>query len=111
MTAKKGLRKFNSEEHCKNKIMKKSKIYLLIILLPALFAISCSEEIMDEINQERNSALTTGANNMLPAVLVRTAFETAGTDIAWYASTYIEHNSGQWGQHYDAERRLSQQSS
>ena len=33
-----------------------------------------------------------------------------GTDIAWYASTYIEHNTGQWGQHYDADRRLSQQS-
>jgi hypothetical protein len=92
-------------------MMKKFKIFLIFLSIAMFFAAGCSEDVMDNINQERNNALTTGANNMLPTVIVRTAFEGAGTDIAWYASCYIEHNAGQWGQHYDADRRLSQQSS
>jgi hypothetical protein len=91
-------------------MMKKYIKYFLFLSILLICNIRCSEDLMDNINQERNNAPTTGANNMLPTVIMRTAFETTGTDIAWYASTYIEHNTGQWGQHYDADRRLSQQS-
>jgi hypothetical protein len=88
--------------------MKTIKIFFLV-LLPLLF-VACSEETMDEINKDLNNTEIMPASNMLPDVQVRSAFETAGTDIAWYATVYIEHDAGTWAQSYDADKRSSQQS-
>jgi hypothetical protein len=82
--------------------------YLFLLLISLLLVTSCSEEIMDEINEEKNDALEMSANNMLPDVLVKSGFETAGTDIAWYTSVYIEHNAGTWNQMYTADVRQAQ---
>ena len=89
--------------------MKTIKIFFLA-LLPFLF-VACSEEKMDEINKDLNDAATMPASNMLPDVELRTAFETTGTDIAWYATVYIEHDAGTWAQSKDADQRVSQESS
>jgi hypothetical protein len=79
-------------------------IYLFLILMP-LFIIGCSENLMDEINKERNDALNVEARNMLPSIELKTAVQTVGTEYGWYATVYIEHSAGTWSQSYLADRR------
>lgn len=88
-------------------IMKSLK-YLFIASAALLTLGGCSEDLMDSINHERNDATDMTAVNMLPAVEIKTAFETAGTDLAWYASVYVEHSAGTWGQHSTADKRVAQ---
>lgn len=86
--------------------MKTFKI-LLLAIFPLLF-FSCSEDKMDEINRERNNALEMSTRSMLPDVILKSAFEATGTDLAWYASVFIEHSAGTWAQSYDQDRRVGQ---
>ncbi len=86
--------------------MKTLKIFL-IMLLPFI-NFSCSEKKMDDINKERNNALTMDANNMLPDAELKTAFETVGIDIAWYATVYTEQSAGTWAQSATADKRVGQ---
>ncbi|WP_160712442.1 SusD/RagB family nutrient-binding outer membrane lipoprotein [Chitinophaga solisilvae] len=72
---------------------------------------ACSNKIMDDINENLNDPKDVTAINELPSVLVETAVGTAGTDIAWYASVFIEHNVGTWGQMQDADTRVGVTSS
>jgi hypothetical protein len=85
------------------------KLLYLMLIFPLLFA--CSEDIMDEINKDRNNALQMDANNILPDLVLKSAFETTATDLAWYATVYIEHNAGSWNQSHQADRRIGQTSS
>ncbi len=84
--------------------MKTIKYFLIAVL--ALFVWSCSEDTMDDINRERNQATEVDAFAVLPDALVKTAVNTAATDLAWFASMYIEHSAGQWAQHHDFDQRL-----
>lgn len=86
--------------------MKTLKI-LLFALFP-LFLLSCSQDIMDEINKEKNNALEMSVQSMLPDVILKAAVEAAATDIAWYSSVYIEQSAGTWAQSYDQDRRVGQ---
>lgn len=86
--------------------MKTIKILFLAIL--PLFFVACSEKVMDEINKEVNDSENIPAANILPDATLKTAFETTGTDIAWYATVYIEHSAGTWGQSVNADRRTGQ---
>ena len=86
--------------------MKTFKILFLTII--SLLTLSCSEDVMDEINKEKNNALSMSSQSMIPDIELRSAFETGATDIAWYASVYIEHNAGTWAQSYDQDRRVGQ---
>jgi hypothetical protein len=89
--------------------MKTLKIYLLVLL--SLMVFSCSEEKMDEINMELNDALNMSVQSMLPDIILKSGFETASTDIAWYATVYIEHSTGTWAQSSDADKRIAQNAS
>ena len=71
---------------------------LLLAVTPLLFLYSCSEDKMDEINMERNDANDMLSNKMIPDILLKSAFESTGSDIAWYTSTWVEHNTGTWNQ-------------
>jgi len=82
---------------------------ILLIAIASLLITSCSEDIMDEINKDVNSALTMSAQSELPDVILKSAFETTGTDIPWYATVYIEHSVGTWGQSAEADKRLGQE--
>jgi hypothetical protein len=84
---------------------------ILFITIASLLIISCSEDIMDEINKDVNNALTMSAQSELPDVILKSAFETTGTDIAWYATVYIEHSAGTWAQSSDADKRVGQTAS
>jgi hypothetical protein len=86
--------------------MKTFKIMLLAIF--PLLIVTCSEDKMDEINKERNNALEMSTRSMLPDVILKSAFEATGTDLAWYASVYIEHSAGTWAQSADQDRRAGQ---
>ncbi len=84
--------------------MKTLKIFLVAVF--TVFLWGCSEDIMDEINTDVNNATSVDAFVVLPTVLLNTAYTATGTDLAWYASAFIEHSAGQWAQHHDADRRL-----
>jgi hypothetical protein len=84
---------------------------ILSLLLISVLFFSCSEDLMDEINQDRNNALEMQSKNLLPDLLLKTAFESTATDIAWYATVYVEHNAGTWNQSHQADNRIAQNAS
>lgn len=86
------------------------KKILALILISSLF-FACSEDIMDDINRDRNNTSQMKSKNLLPDLLLKSGFESTGTDIAWYTTVYIEHNAGTWNQSYQADRRIGQQAS
>lgn len=81
---------------------------ILLVALLGIFLFACSEDKMDEINKERNNALEMEAGSILPDAILKTAFEITGTDIAWYATVYIEHSAGTWAQSATADKRQAQ---
>jgi len=82
---------------------------LLLITIALLVVTACSEDVMDNINKDVNDALTMSSQSELPDVILKSAFETTGTEIAWYATVYIEHSAGTWAQSSDADKRVGQQ--
>ncbi len=82
------------------------KIFALFLMIPLFFA--CSEDVMDEINEDQNNATSMDARNMLPDLTLKSAFESTATDLAWYATVYIEHNAGTWNQSHQADQRVGQ---
>ncbi len=81
---------------------------ILNILLPGLLlfgALSCSEDIMDDINKNVNDPTDVASNLIITDAITTTAFSIAGSDLAFYASIYVEHNVGIWNQSYNAEIR------
>jgi hypothetical protein len=86
-------------------IMKNLKY--LFLLVGALSFASCSEDIMDDINKDKNNAAQIQAKLTLPHVIVESAAGTTATDMAWYSSVYIEHNAGTHGQFYTADKRTN----
>jgi hypothetical protein len=83
------------------------KIFALLFIASLVF--SCSEDIMDDINIDRNNAQEMDAMNLLPDLILNAAYGTA-TDLAWYATVFIEHNAGTWAQSWDADRRANLES-
>ena len=86
-------------------------LYILSIAVLALSLWSCSESIMDEINKNVNDPSDMTSNLIITDAMTTSAFSIAGGDFAFYASIYIEHNAGTWGQFYNADIRSSQPSS
>lgn len=70
----------------------------------ALFG-SCSEDIMDRINNDGNHAHEVEAKFMMPDLIASTAFYNIGSDLTYYPSTYIEYEVGVEGQMHNAETR------
>lgn len=89
--------------------MKILKYLLTASLVFILFA--CSEKIMDDVNKDQNNTTQMDARNLLPDIILKSAFETTGTDLAWYATVFIEHSAGTWAQSRDADRRTGQTAS
>lgn len=89
----------------------KRYINKLIIVCCAIVAFSCSEDTMDGINKNVNDPTDVGTNLIITDVMTSTAFSVTSTDLAFYASCYIEHNVGIYGQMYNAEIRTSEPTS
>lgn len=81
------------------------------VILSAAFAammlVSCSESIMDEINKNVNDPSNVPSRLIVTDAITNTAFAAAGGDFAFYASVYMEHNTGIWNQFYTAEIRTT----
>ncbi len=90
--------------------MKKKNIILYTAIV-AFSLWSCSESVMDEINRDINDPGDMVSRLIITDAMTATAFSVAGGDFAFYASIYIEHNAGIWGQFYNADIRSSEPSS
>jgi hypothetical protein len=89
--------------------MKKLKIYSFLLPTFALTLFSsCSKEALDKVNANRNNPNDVQAKFILTDVITSTAFSVAGGDISLYASVYVEHEAGVWGQMYNAETRTGE---
>jgi len=66
---------------------------------------------MDEINKNINDPSDMTSNLIITDAMTTSAFNVTGGDFAFYASIYIEHNVGSWGQFYNADIRSSEPSS
>ncbi len=72
---------------------------------------SCSEKIMDRINKDVNDPSDMASRLIITDAMTASAFSVTGGDFAFYSSIYIEHNTGIYGQFYNADIRSSQPSS
>lgn len=85
--------------------------YILVSLIAVFSLSSCSESIMEEINRDVNNPGDMSSALLISDAMTASAFSVTGGDFAFYASVYIEHNTGVWGQFYNADIRSSQPSS
>jgi len=86
-------------------------IYILVTSILTVSLWSCSESIMDDINKNVNDPSDMVSRLIITDAMTASAFSVAGGDFAFYASLYIEHNSGVWGQFYNADIRSTQPTS
>jgi hypothetical protein len=83
----------------------KTHKYLFIAIF-AIFLWGCNEDTMDDINKDVNTASAVNAFALLPDATLKTVVTASATDLAWYASKWIEHSAGQWAQSHDNDRRI-----
>lgn len=83
----------------------------IIIVFSAIVLYSCSEDKLDEINFNLNDPTEVSSSLIITDVMVNSAHSVIGSDLAFYASCYIEHNVGVFGQMNGAEIRVSQPTS
>lgn len=60
---------------------------------------------MDKINSNPNNPTDVASKYIITDVITSTAFNCTGSDLNFYASVYMEHNVGIYGQMYTAEIR------
>lgn len=75
-----------------------------ILAAPIVFT-SCSEDAMDNINENVDKPKDVQAKFILTDVITRTAFYNVGGDFNTYLSTYVEHEVGTHNQLWNAEQR------
>ena len=88
--------------------MKKYFNKIVLAVFGLTFAVACSEDTMDEINANKNNPTDMSSKFIITDVMTSTAFNIVGSDLAFYASCYIEHNVGIYNQLYSAEIRGAQ---
>jgi len=87
----------------------KKKINIILsatVLVMTLW--SCSESVMDEINRDINDPNDMISGLIITDAMTSSAFNMFGGDFNFYASVYIEHNTGTFGQLYNADIRASE---
>lgn len=89
----------------------KKYIYIAILLGILGISVSCTEDIMDDINKNVNDPENMSSRLILTDMMTSTAFSVTGSDLAFYASVYIEHNVGIYNQSYNAEIRSNEPTS
>lgn len=92
-----------------NTMRKVINIFFATVLTFALW--SCSEDIMDNINKDVNDPTVIASRLIITDAMTSTAFSVIGSDLAFYASVYMEHNVGVYGQFYNAEIRSGEPTS
>lgn len=81
----------------------KKVLFGITILTLSFFG--CSEDTMDDINEDINHTKDVPAKFILADVITSTAFYNVGGDLSTYTSAYIEHEVGTHNQLFRAEHR------
>ncbi|MDR3189142.1 MAG: SusD/RagB family nutrient-binding outer membrane lipoprotein [Prevotellaceae bacterium] len=68
-------------------------------------ALSCTDEILDEVNKDNSHPQSVDAKYILADVITSTAFSNRGGDLNTYLATYVEHETGIDNQLWRAETR------
>jgi hypothetical protein len=91
--------------------MKMNKI-IKFLTIPALLLImaGCSQDALEDINVNKNNPLDVPSKLLITDAMTKTAFSITGSDLAFYASVYVEHNVGIYNQMYNAEIRSGEPS-
>jgi hypothetical protein len=89
----------------------RKRINILVATLLAITLWSCSESVMDEINNNINDPSDIASRLIITDAMTSSAFSVTGGDFAFFASIYLEHNTGVWGQFYNADIRSTQPTS
>ena len=86
------------------------KIYSIVLGFAALSLslVSCSEDVMDTLNKDRNHAADVDAKFIVTDLITRTAISITGGDLNTYAAVAVEHEGGVFNQLYNAETRTSE---
>lgn len=84
--------------------MKNIKITVAAFMAIFLFQ-SCSEDKMDEINDNKNNPQNVPTKFAITDVMTASAFSVTGADYSFYAGVYSELNAGSQGQMYSAQIR------
>lgn len=76
-------------------------------LVASIFSVltACSEDAMDNVNNDVNHVSNVNAKYILTDVMTSTGFSQIGGDVNSYTSTYVEHEAGTHNQFYRAEMR------
>ncbi len=85
----------------------KKYISIFSVLLLMLFTLSCSDEIMDEIDTDPNNPTDVPISMLMSGCTAATPYWVTGTTLAWYSSIFVEHTCGAHGQMRDADRRAN----
>ncbi|MDR3365508.1 MAG: SusD/RagB family nutrient-binding outer membrane lipoprotein, partial [Prevotellaceae bacterium] len=67
--------------------------------------LSCSDRILDEVNEDKSHPKSVEAKFILADVITSTAHSNLGGDLSTYLSTYVEHEVGVHNQLWRAEMR------
>lgn len=86
------------------------KIYSIVLGFAALSLslVSCSEDVMDTLNKDRNHATDVSAKFIVTDLITRSAISITGGDLNTYAAVAVEHEGGVFNQLYNAETRTSE---
>ncbi len=88
--------------------MKRIK-YLVLTIIASSFALqSCSEDKMDDINKDQNNPQDVESKYIITDMMVKSAFSTTGSDLAFYSSVYTELLGGAYNQMYNAQVRVGE---
>ena len=82
----------------------------IIIVLATLGLSACSEDVMFNINKDKNNPTDVASRLIITDMINSSAFNVASGDLALYASVYVEYNVGIYNQMYNAEMRLGEPS-
>lgn len=88
----------------------KNRNFLFILLL-SLGLFSCTESIMQDINEDKNHPSDVASKLIITDVINSTSFSVIGADFSFYASVYVEYNVGIYNQMYNAEIRVGEPTS
>ena len=88
-----------------NKIIKLLTIPALILMMAG-----CSQDTLEDINVNVNNPEDVPSKLIITDVMTKSAFSITGSDLAFYASVYVEHNVGIFNQMYNAELRSGEPS-
>lgn len=88
-----------------NKIIKLLTIPALLLMMAG-----CSQDALEDINVNKNNPLDVPSKLIITDAMTKTAFSITGSDLAFYASVYVEHNVGIYNQMYNAEIRSGEPS-